>query len=256
MFRQADYAAKGFYRSIAMSFLNRAAGGAMCIVFAAALGAWGNSEADQRKAFIAFLQDINNRPGIHFLVPTANDEKAIGPYLQHYAIILDFDKDMKSPMDDFTAQIIKIGYGPSPSPRTIEQMAAAPADLAAAKDAVDKMEQVIETRLAKVNADRAALKQPDDLKAVYDKTFDKLVVAPTLAFENSAKALGAGIEATLVLVNYINAHRSKLAVLGMQIQAKDQRTLDELQPLMKAYQEAGERFIAAQRQSDRVSQGN
>jgi hypothetical protein len=37
----------------------------------------GNSEADQRKAFIGFLQDINNRPGIHFLVPTVNDQKAL-----------------------------------------------------------------------------------------------------------------------------------------------------------------------------------
>ena len=239
-----------------MSVLNRAARSAMCILFAAALTSWGNSEADQRKAFIAFLQDINNRPGIHFLVPTANDEKVFGPYLQHYAIILDFDKDMKAPMDDFAAQIIKLGFGPNPAPRTIEQMAAAPADLTAAKDAVDKMEQVIETRLAKATADRAALKQPDDLKAVYDKTFDKLVTAPAMAMENSAKALDGGVDAALVLVNYINAHRTKLVVSGMQIQAKDQRTLDELQPLMKAYQDAGERFVAAQRQSDRVLQGN
>jgi hypothetical protein len=239
-----------------MSFLDRAARSALCFLFAAALTSWGNSEADQRKAFIGFLQDINNRPGIHFLVPTANDEKAFGPYLQHYAIILDFDKDMKGPMDDFTAQIVKLGYGPNPSPRTIEQIAAAPADLTAAKDAVDKMEQVIETRLAKITADRAALKQPDDLKAVYDKTFDKLVVAPTVAMENSIKALDSGIDATLALVNYINAHRAKLVVSGMQIQAKDQRTLDELQPLMKAYQDAGERFVAAQRQSDRVLRGN
>jgi hypothetical protein len=237
-----------------MSILDRAARGAMCIVFAATLAgfSWGNSEADQRKAFIGFLQDINNRPGIHFLVPTANDEKAFGPYLQHCAIILDFDKDMKAPMDDFLAQVIKLGFGPNPSPRTLEQMAAAPADLTAAKDAVDKMEQIIETRLAKVNADRDALKQPDDLKAVYDKTFDKLVVAPTLAVENSAKALSTGTDAALALVTYINAHRAKLVVTGMQIQAKDQRTLDDLQPLMKAYQDAGERFIAAQRQSERV----
>jgi len=134
-------------------------------------------------------------------------------------------------------------------------MATAPADLAAAKDAVDKMEQVIETRLAKVTADRAALKQSDDLKAVYDKTFE-LVTVPTMAMENSAKALANGIDAALALVNYINAHRTKLVVSGMQIQAKDQRTLDELQPLMKSYQDAGERFIAAQRQSDRVLQGN
>jgi hypothetical protein len=241
-----------------MSFLDRAAHSAMCILFAAMLAgfSWSNGEAEQRKPFIAFLQDINNRPGIHFLVPTANDEKVIGPYLQQYAIILDFDKDMKGPMDDFAAQIGKLGYGPSPSPRTIEQMAAAPADLTAAKDAVDKMEKVIEARLAKVTADRAALKQPDDLKAVYDKTFDKLVTAPTMAFENSAKALSSGIDATHALVNYIDAHRTKLVVSGMQIQAKDQRTLDELQPLMKVYQDAGERFVAAQRQSDRVLQGN
>jgi hypothetical protein len=163
---------------------------------------------------------------------------------------------MKSPTDDFMAQLIKIGYGPNPSPRTIEQIAAAPADLTAAKDAVDKMEQGIETRLAKVTADRAALKQPDDLKTVYDKTFDRLVNAPALAFENSAKTLSTGIDATLALANYINAHRAKLVVSGMQIQAKDQRTLDELTPLMKAYQDAGERFVAAQRQTDRVLGGN
>ena len=76
-----------------MSIADRAARWAAVIVFAATLVAWGNSEADQRKAFIGFLQDINNRPGIHFLVPTANDEKAFGPYLAHYAIILDFNRD-------------------------------------------------------------------------------------------------------------------------------------------------------------------
>lgn len=64
-----------------MSIADRAARCAAVIVFAATLVDWGNSEADQRKAFIGFLQDINNRPGIHFLVPTANDEKAFGPYL-------------------------------------------------------------------------------------------------------------------------------------------------------------------------------
>jgi DUF3053 family protein len=239
-----------------MSVLNRVARCAAVIVFAVALTAWGNSEADQRRAFIAFLQDINNRPGIHLLVPSANDEKAFGPYLQHYALILDFNREMNASMSDFVAQLVKLGFGPNPSPRTIEQIAAAPADLAALKDVVTRMEQFIETRLAKLNADRAALKQPDDLKAVYDKTFDRLVTAPTLSMENYTKATGSGVDATTALVTYINAHRGKLVVSGMQIQAKDQRTLDEIAPLMKAYQDAGERFIAAQRQSDRVLGGN
>jgi hypothetical protein len=239
-----------------MSLTNRAARCATVIVFAATLAAWGNSEADQRKAFIGFLQDINNRPGIHFVVPTANDEKAFGPYLAHYAIILDFNRDMNAAMKDFTAQLVKLGFGPNPSPRTIEQIATAPADLDAAKDISSKMVALIDTRLTKLNADRAALKQPDDLKAVYDKTFDKLVTAPTLAMENSTKVLSSGVDATIALVAYINTHRTKLAVSGMQIQAKDQHTLNEIAPLMKAYQDAGERFAAAQDQVDRVMRGN
>jgi hypothetical protein len=239
-----------------MSIRNRAAVMAALIVFAAPLAVCGDSEAEQRKAFIGFLQDINGRSGVHFLVPTAADEKAFGPYLQHYAIIMDYDKDMKGPMDDFAAQIMKLGYGPASTARTIEQMAATPQDLVVAKTAVDKMEEGIETRLAKVNADRSALKQPDDLKAVYDKTFNKLVTAPTLAMENSAKALDAGLDASIKLADYINGHRSRLTVSGMQIQAKDQRTLDEVRPLLNAHQEAGERFVAARREGQRILQDN
>src|SRR6516165_7921657 len=169
-----------------MSILSRALRGAAIVLFSTTIAACGNSEADQRKAFIGFLQDINGRAGVHVLVPTPNDEKAFGPYLQQYAIILDYYKDLKGRMDDFPAQIMKIGYGPTSSPRTVE-----------------KMEQDIETRLAKINAERSAFKQPDDLKAVYDKTFDKLVTAPTLAVEKSAKALDDGIDASIKLADYI-----------------------------------------------------
>jgi hypothetical protein len=77
-----------------------------------------------------------------------------------------------------------------------------------------------------------------------------------MAMDNSAKVLNSGIDATLVLVGYINTHRGKLVVSGMQIQAKDQRTLDEITRLMKAYQDAGERFAAAQRQSAAVLGGD
>ena len=53
------------------------------------------------------------------MVPNATDEKAFGTYLPHYAIILDFNKDMKVSTDDFVAQLIKLGYGPNPSSRTV-----------------------------------------------------------------------------------------------------------------------------------------
>src|ERR1700739_4216263 len=137
-----------------MSIRSRAAVIAAMIAFAAPLAAYGDSEAEERKAFIGFLQDINSRSGIHFVVPTAADAKAFGPYLQHYAIIMDYDNDMKGRMDGFAAAIMKLGYGPTSAARSIEQMAAAPQDLVAAKNVVDKTEQGMKTRLAKANADR------------------------------------------------------------------------------------------------------
>src|SRR4029077_15194592 len=98
------------------------------------------------------LQDINNRAGAHVLVPNASDEKAFGSYLAHYAIILDFNKDMSASTQDFIAQLIKLGFAPNPAPRSIDQLAAAPADLTVAKAAVDKIEQAVETRFAKAPA--------------------------------------------------------------------------------------------------------
>jgi hypothetical protein len=235
-----------------MSFFIRAARIVAPILLAAALAACGDGEADQRKAFIGFLQDINGRPGVHVLKPTAADEKAFGPYLQHYAIILDFNKDMEAVTSDYTGGLMQLGVGPASNPRTIEQMAAAPQDLPTARDLIGKAVQAIEARLAKLVAARNALVQPDDLKAVYDKTFAKLITAPAAALENSIKALDQGIDSSIKLVAYINTHRNKLTVSGMRIEAKDQRTLDELGPLMRAHQEASERFAAAQRENQRV----
>jgi hypothetical protein len=52
-----------------MSIPDRAALGAVFALFAAVLAACGDSEADQRKAFIGFLQDINGSPAFIFSFP-------------------------------------------------------------------------------------------------------------------------------------------------------------------------------------------
>jgi hypothetical protein len=238
-----------------MSIFNRAARVVVPMLFAAVLAACGDSEADQRSAFIKFLNEVNGRSGVHILNPTPDEEKAFGPYLQHYAVITDYAKDMNAAMLAFRDRIQRFGVGPGSLPRTVEQMAAAPQDLPAVKADLEKMEQALETRLAKAKADRAALKQPDDLKAVYDKTFDKLVAVPSTALITSEKVLDDGIDASIKLVDYISTHRNKLVVSGTSIEAKDQRTLNEIAPLLKAHQEAGERFVAAQRAGERLVEG-
>jgi Protein of unknown function (DUF3053) len=237
-----------------LTIFHRAAG--VAALLSLALAACGDQEPAQRKAFMAFLQDINGRTGTHVLKPTAKDENDFGPYLQQYKIIIDYNNDMRAATEAYGHQIGKIGLGPHSTPRTIEQMAAAPQDLIAARREVEKFEHETQARLADVKAKRDALKQPDDLKLVYDKTFNKLVTTPTLAFENSSNALLEGLDASIKLADYINSHRTKLSVFGMQIQAKDQRTLDEVGALLKAHAAAGQKFAAAQRDGERMVNGN
>ena len=55
------------------------------------------------------------------------------------------------------------------------------------KDAVDKMEKIIEARPGKGTADRAALNQTEELKAGYDKNLDNACRrSPTMAFDSRA----------------------------------------------------------------------
>jgi Protein of unknown function (DUF3053) len=239
-----------------LTIFHRAARGAAFVSLVAALAACGDEEPAQRKAFMAFLQDINGRTGTHVLKPNAKDEKDFGPYFQQYKIIIDYNNGMRVATEAYGQDIGKLGFGPHSTPRTIEQMAATPQDLVAAKQITESFEHATEVRLADTQAKHDALKQPDDLKAVYDKAFGKLVTTPTLAFENSSKALLAGLDASIKLTDYINGHRTKLSVSGMQVQAKDQRTLDEVGALIKAHAAAGEKFVAAQRDGLRIVNDN
>lgn len=230
-----------------------AVAGALAIAFA--LAACGDSEADQRKAFIKFLDDINHRAGVHFLVPTDADRAAFGDYMRHYTLILDFNKDMKAVSGDYQASLQKLGVGPGVRAQTLEQMVARKSVFPAMKDITTKTIQSFETRLAKANADRAALKQPDDLKTAYEAAFGKLVTAPVQAMVASDKAVLVVLDSSEKVADYIDQHRTKLTVSGSQIRAADAKTLAEFNALIKAHQAAEKVFQQAQRDGDRVVNG-
>jgi hypothetical protein len=234
----------------------RAAGFAALILFAVGLVACGDSEPDQRKAFIAFLQQMNNRTGVHVLKPAADDEKAFGDYTKHYAVILNFNTDMGAISQQHNQQMAKIGGQGSAAARSIEQMAAHREDVVAVGELLVKMQADIEKRLTQANAERSALKQPDDLKAVYDITYARVVTAPAQAIQTSNRVLSEGTKLSLQLADYINAHRGKLTVKGSQILANDKQTLAEVGVLLKAHQEAGKRFQDAQRDGQKLLDGN
>ena len=96
-------------------FTRRVATVAALLLLAAGLAGCGDSEADQRQAFIKFLESINHRAGSHFLRPKPEEESAFGGYLRHYTIILEFNKDMIAAGKDY-ADAMK-SWAPVPAMR-------------------------------------------------------------------------------------------------------------------------------------------
>lgn len=232
----------------------RAAGFAALILLAAGLVACGDSEADQRKAFIKFLQDINHRAGVHFLNPTAEDRVAFGDYFHHYEIITAHNTAMGKTSSAFNARANQIASGRNA--QSIEDVVNRRDAMAGLKDEVGKMQIELDKRLAEANSQRAALKQPDDLKAVYDVTFDRLVIKPTQAVKNQMKALEDGLAASLQVADYVHSHAGKVTVKGQQILATDTKTLAELKVLMDARTAAAKRLEEASRELQHVLQGS
>jgi hypothetical protein len=239
-----------------MTVINRrVASIAALVLLAAGLSACGDSEPDQRKAFIAFLDEINHRSGVHFLVPKPEEQKAFGGYMKHYTVITDFNKDFGTASVEYEAQMKKLGIGPDSQAHSLEDMISRRPFYPAVKDETTKFMQTIQTRVAKANAERGALQQPDDLKASYDKAFDKLISAPTQAMIKSNIALIEFTESSARIVDYINDHRTKIVLTGSQVQTNDARIRSELGALFASQKEVFQRFKDIQRDGQRLVEG-
>jgi len=76
-------------------FSRRAAGLAALFILAAGLASCGDSEADQRKAFITFLQArIIDKAGVHVPSLTDDEKSSLGSYYDHYLVVGDFNREM------------------------------------------------------------------------------------------------------------------------------------------------------------------
>ena len=135
------------------------------------LAAQAGEPAD-RKAFVEFLQtNIVSRPGVHIPLMSADTAKSFGDYAQHYQIILDSNRDVEMTAMQKVAEL-------KSKLSTLDDLVAQRDALAALRKALPGMREQFDRQLATANDAHAALRQPDDLKTVYDQAFDRIVARP------------------------------------------------------------------------------
>ncbi len=146
---------------------------ALLVVFQ--LTACGDKEPEQRKAFIDYLQNTVMRSGVKLPTLSEDQKQKFGPYVSDYAILVTFSQQLSKSVDaslsPAIAQINEI--------RVAQDYLNKRDALQQSAGALNLLVQQIRTAKTQADAAVAALKQPDDLKVVFNKAFDSIVTQPT-----------------------------------------------------------------------------
>jgi len=234
------------------TFIQRMGALSLLLVFSFMLAACGSKEAEQRAAFIEFLQTrVLDKPGLR--VPTPSDEQkaSFGDYAKHYAVITDFNEGMNKSVSQPMGEVMAKG-----ALRSIADLSSRRNDLKAAKDGLAGLRSALDQQLAKADAARAQLKQPDDLKQVYDKAYEKTVAAPAATFKEVFPALDTVFDGALAVGDYLQQNKSKIQISGASVTVTDPAVQAELNKMLQNLNGQSAAINAAQRKMQAMVRGS
>jgi len=224
--------------------------GAMLALFA--LVACGDNEATQRKAFIEFLQTrIVAKPGVHVPKLTEAETAAFGDYAKHYAVIADFNAALDRSVSAPLHQAIAAG-----APRSLDEVVTRRQEVAAVGAGLATIRAALDQQLAIADAAHAALKQPDDLKPVYDAAYARDVTMPAKAMVEIFPDVDATMKAILALADFIAAHHDTVKIQGSMIQTSDPALQPPLAAMLDALRAKNAAIIKAQQRLNALVTGS
>lgn len=214
------------------------------------LAACGDSEPDQRAAFKQFLQTrILDKPGVRVPKPSAEETKAFGDYASHYSVITDFNSKMDASVKPLSELARKI------SVRSLNDVVEHRADYKAAQTGFDEMGQNLKQYKAEADTAHGQLKQPEDLKAVYDQAYDRTVSKPADTFLALLPQIDTAMASIEDVGNYIEAHKDQIDIKGAQITVQDPKVLEALNARLKTLNTQGQAVQQAQSHMQAVMRG-
>jgi hypothetical protein len=91
----------------------------------------------------------------------------------------------------------------------------------------------LKQELAKADAAHAQLKQPDDLKTVYDSAYDRTVTLPANTLLTVMPQVNGTIDSGLKVADYVDAHKAQIQINGSVVQVTDPKVQTELNTLLQ-----------------------
>ena len=225
----------------------RVAGLVVLVLLATGLTACWDSEPNQRKAFIAFLQTrIIDKPGLHIPIMSEKDVSDFGPYADHYRILNGFHHQLDANVSKDLQKAAQFGR-----PKSLEELRSQRALMPLMMETMAKLKAELAKAEADAEAARMALKQPPDLKAVYDKAYERMVTRAAQLFRDLMPTVEAVLPPIGALAAFLDENRANIELRGNQITVKNEAVraklaamIDEVTKLTRAVTE-GQRKMQA-----------
>ncbi|MCX8965480.1 DUF3053 domain-containing protein [Erwinia psidii] len=187
-----------------------------------------NKDADQRKAFIDFLQNTVMRSGEHLPSLSESQKQNFGNYVKDYAIIYDFSQQVNRAVDSG----IKPVMDELNAIRTPKDYLTHRDSLRQTSGSLGVLTQQIQTAKTQADSSKAALKQPEDLKTVYDNVFNRVVTQPANSLQPLLPALQTLSQAAVQTGDFLQQQGTQVTFNGQTIQFPSQQQADQYNALM------------------------
>lgn len=215
------------------------------------LAACGSKEPEQRAAFIQFLQTrIVDKPGIRVPKLMQDEAKSFGDYAAQYAVITDFNSGMDASVKPLSGLIQKGAM------HSLNDVVTRRDDIKSVQTGLNDMSVQLSKEQAKADAAHAQLKQPDDLKVVYDKAYEKTVSLPANTFKDVLPQINSTFDSSLKIADYVTAHKDKIEITGAVVKVSDPKVQTELNALLQDLNTQAKNVQQAQTRLQTVMLGN
>lgn len=200
----------------------------MALMLVFQLTGCGDKEADQRKAFIDFLQNTAMRSGEHLPALSEDQKQRIGNYASDYAIVYGFSQQVNRAVDNGLKPVVD----ELSAIRTPQDYLTRRDSLRQASGSLEVLAQQIQTAKTQADSSKAGLKQPAELKTVYDNLYNKVVTQPADTLLPLLPALQKLSQDAVQTGDFLQQQGSQVTFNGQTIQFPTQQQATQYNTLM------------------------
>ncbi len=206
------------------------------------LAGCGDKEPEQRQAFIQFLQ-TSVIAGPERLPALSDDQKTqFGPYVADYQILQSYSTQFAKAVSDSLVPVLdEIGQIRVPQDYLTHRTS-----LQQAAGALNLLGPQIDGARKRADDARAALKQPDDLKPIYEKAYRRVVTQSSQQLGPVISSASALTQTLIQLGDFLNMQGTQVSYKTDTVQLGSPLQVTQYNELVTAIQTQHQQLMQAQ----------